>query len=350
MAAARGRGPTDLAECATGFLAKYLVDERGCSRLTVGSYARTLAGLFGHVSAERGVPVDRLALRDLTAEGVKSYLGSVESSGCCASTRNLRLAAVKSFSRYALRDHPAFMLEGERILAIAAKRVPKGQPDYLEAEAMRALLAAPDQSTTTGRREAALMSTLYDTGARISELLGLERRDLRLDGGDCAARLLGKGGKVRTVPITTATAGLVLAHIADRGIDQHDQPSLSAAAFCPPGRSRYTRPGVAKMINRNLQRAREAHPEIPFPESSHPHAFRASRAIHLLDSGVDVIRVRDFLGHVSVQTTEIYLRVTTEQTREAVRAAYPALVEASDPELRKDKDLMEFLRDMCRSQ
>jgi site-specific recombinase XerD len=349
VAAARGRGPTDLAECATGFLTKYLVDERGCSRLTVGSYARALAGLFGHVSAERGVPVDRLSLRDLTAEGVRSYLDSVELSGCCASTRNLRLAAAKSFSRYALRDHPAFMLEGERILAIGAKRVPKGQPDYLEAEAMRALLAAPDQ-TTTGRREAALMSTLYDTGARVSELLGLELRDLRLGGGDCAARLLGKGGKVRTVPITTATAGLVLAHIADRGIDRRDQPSLSAAAFCHPGRSRYTRPGVAKMISRNLQRAREAHSEIPFPESSHPHAFRASRAIHLLDSGVDVIRVRDFLGHVSVQTTEIYLRVTTEQTREAVRAAYPALVEASDPELRKDKDLMEFLRDMCGSQ
>lgn len=348
--AAKRQGPTDLAECATGFLTKYLVDERGCSRLTVGSYAHTLAGLFSHLSAEGGVPVERLALCDLTAEGVRSYLDSIESSGCCASTRNLRLAATKSFARYALRGHPAFMLEGERILAISAKRVPKGQPDYLEAEAMRALLAAPDRSTVTGRREAALMSTLYDTGARISELLGLELRDLRLNGGDCAARLLGKGNKVRTVPITTATAGLVLSHVADRGIDPRDQPLLSAVAFCPPGRSRYTRPGVAKMIDRNLRRAREAHPEIPFPDSTHPHAFRASRAIHLLDAGVDVIRVRDFLGHVSVQTTEIYLRVTTEQTREAVRAAYPGLVEASDPGLREDRDLMEFLRDMCRSQ
>lgn len=349
MGGPRRKGPTDLAECATGFLTTYLTDERGCSPLTVSSYARTLADLFAHVSAEGGVPVDALALKDLTAGGVRSFLDSVERSGCCASTRNLRLAAAKSFARYALRDHPAFMLEGERILAIRAKGVPKGQPDYLEAEAMRALLAAPDQSTSTGRREAALLATLYDTGARISELLGLELRDLRLAGTDCAARLLGKGNKVRTVPITTATAGLVLSHLADRGIDQRDQPSLPAAAFCPPGRPRYTRPGVAKMINRNLRRAREAHPELPFPDSTHPHAFRASRAIHLLDSGVDVIRVRDFLGHVSVQTTEIYLRVTTEQTREAVRAAYPGLVEANDPGLREDRGLLEFLRGMCRS-
>ncbi len=254
--------------CATGFLTTYLVGERGCSRLTVGSYARTLAGLFAHLSERGGVPVDRLALADLTAEGVRSYLDSVEASGCCASTRNLRLAAAKSFARYALRDRPAFMLEGERILAIRAKRVPRGQPDYLEAEAMRALLAAPDQSTATGRREAAVMATMYDTGARVSELLGLELRDLRLSGGDCAARLRGKGDKVRCVPITTATAGLVLAHLTDRGIDPRDQPSLATAAFCPPGRARYTRPGVAKMINRNLRRARAAHPEIPFPESS----------------------------------------------------------------------------------
>lgn len=348
MGAPKRRGPTDLAESATRFLTAHLLDERGCSRLTVASYARTLAALFEHVSRSSGAPVDRLALADITAEGVRGYLDSVEASGCCTSTRNLRLASVKSFARYALRDHPAFMLEGERILAIRAKRVPRGQPDYLEAEGMKALLAAPDQLTATGRREAALMATLYDTGARISELLGLELRDLRLSGGDCSARLLGKGGKVRSVPIGASTARLVIAHIADRGIDLRDQPSLCTAAFCPPGRSRYTRPGVAKMINRNLQRAREAHPEIPLPDSTHPHAFRASRAIHLLDSGVDVIRVRDFLGHASIQTTEIYLRVTTEQTREAVRAAYPALVEAIEPGLRADRDLVEFLRGICR--
>lgn len=348
MAAARRRGPTDLAECTTRFLTDYLIDERGYSQLTRANYAYTLSALFRHVSAGSGVAVERLALSDITAERVRSYLDSVEASGCCVSTRNLRLAAIKSLTRYAIRDHAAFMLEGERILGIGAKTVPKGQPDYLEADAMAALLAAPDQSRPAGRRAAAVLATLYDTGARISELIGLELRDLGLDFGDCTAKLHGKGNKSRVVPITDETARLVLAHLADRGIDARDQPQLASRAFCPPGRSCYTRPGIAKMIDRSLERAREANPGIPFPESTHPHAFRASKAIHMLDSGVDVIRVRDILGHASVQTTEIYLRVTAEQTRQAVRAAYPSLVGAKQPELKEDRDLLGFLRDLCR--
>ena len=274
MAAARRGGPTDLAACTTRFLTSYLIDECGRSRLTCANYAHTLSALYRHVSGESGTAVERLALADLTAARVRSYLDSFEASGCCASTRNLRLAAVKSFVRYAIRDNAAFMLEGERILAIGAKTVPKGQPDYLEEDAMRALLAAPDRSRPAGRRAAAVMATLYDSGARISELLNLELRDLRLTGGDCTARLLGKGNKVRTVPLTDETARLVLAHVADRGIDARDQPHLAVRAFCPPGRSCYTRPGVAKMITRSLERAREDNPGIPFPASTHPHAFR----------------------------------------------------------------------------
>jgi len=331
----------------TRFLTDYLVGERGCSPRTVSGYASTIGAYLDHVEGSTGTSLERIGLEGLSAAHVRSYLDSVEASGCRASTRNLRLAALKSLARYAMRENPSFLFEGERILAIRAKRVPRGEPDYLGAEEMRALLAAPDRTTVVGRREAALMSVLYETGARVSELIGLELRDLRLS-GPRSATLRGKGGKTRVVPLSEAAAELVLAHLADRGVDPRDQPFLSERAFCPPGRSAYSRAGVAKMVRRNLSRARESHPELALPDTTHPHAFRASRAIHLIDSGIDIVRVRDFLGHASVTTTEIYLRATTEQKLRAIERACPGLTPETRPEMREDMDLRAFLRERCR--
>ena len=339
-------GPTDLAVGVTGFLTAYLVAERGCSPATVASYARTVRSFLLHAESATGTAVERMCLSAFTADAVSSFLDAVEASGCSASTRNQRLAALKSLARYAMREFPQFMMEGQRICSIRAKRVPKGEADYLEADAMRALLDAPDRTTPTGRREAALLSMLYDTAARVQELIDLELRDLRLT-DPRSATLTGKGRKTRVVPLTGKTADLVLAHLADRVIDPRDQPYLAARAFCPPGRSQYTRPGIAKMIERNLEKARAANPGMRFPESTHPHAFRASKAIHLLDAGVNLIAVRDLLGHVSVSTTQVYLRVTTEQKRRAIEDAYPSLSPAPAPTWREDGDLMSFLRGMC---
>ena len=330
----------------TGFLTNYLVAERGCSQATVSSYARTVRSFLLHAESATGTSVERMSLSSFTADAVSSFLDAVEGSGCSASTRNQRLAALKSLARYAMREFPQFMAEGQRICAIRAKKTPKGEADYLEADAMRALLDAPDRTTPTGRREAALLSTLYDTAARVQELVDLELRDLRL-GDPRSATLTGKGNKTRVVPMTSRTAGLITAHLADRGIDPLDQPHLAARAFCPPGRSQYTRPGIAKMISRNLEKARAANPGIHFPGSTHPHAFRASKAIHLLDAGVNIIAVRDLLGHVSVSTTQVYLRVTTEQKRRAIEDAYPSLAPAPIRDWREDGDLMAFLRGMC---
>lgn len=339
-------GPTDLAVGVTGFLTRYLVSERGCSPATVASYARTVRSFLLHAESATGTAVERMSLSAFSAYAVTSFLDAVEASGCSASTRNQRLAALKSLARYAMREFPQFMLEGQRICAIRSKRTPKGEADYLEADAMRAILAAPDRTTPTGRREAALLSMLYDTAARVQELIDLELRDLRLS-DPRSATLTGKGRKTRVVPLTSKTSDLVLAHLADRGIDPRDQPHLAVRAFRPPGRSQYTRPGIAKMISRNLERARAANPGTCFPESTHPHAFRASKAIHLLDAGVNIIAVRDLLGHVSVSTTQVYLRVTTEQKRRAIEDAYPGLAPAPVPNWKEDGDLMAFLRKIC---
>jgi len=341
------RLPTDLAVSVTRFLTDYLVGERGCSQATVVSYSYAVTSYLLHVESTTGVGPDRVALADFTADSVRSFLDAVEESGCCASTRNQRLQALKSLAQYAMRENATFLLEGQRICAIRSKKVPRGEVDYLEADQMRAVLSAPDRSTSAGLREAAVMSCLYDTGARVSELCGLRLRDLRLR-GPASATLHGKGNKTRTVLVSSATADLVLEYLGDIGVDPDAAPYLPTRALRPPGRSQYTRQGVYSMVNRAIRLAAKAHPDMALPTETHPHAFRASRAIHLIDDGNSLISVRDFLGHASVSTTQRYLRVRLEQRRESVERAYPEISKAPEREWKSDSDLMRFLRDKCR--
>ncbi len=336
---------TDFGRCVTGFLTSHLVGERGMSPRTVGSYATTIRMFVRHLESSRGTAPERLTLGDFTASAVTGFLDECERSGCCPSTRNQRLAALKSLARYALREEPSFMLEGQRILAIRSKRSPAHEVEYLSREAMEAVLSAPDPTTRSGRRDMAVMSMLYDTGARVQELIDLTLADTRLS-NPASATLHGKGRKMRTVPIMDATARVVERHLLDRSLPQ-DGSASKARLFCSPGRSSYTRPGIAKMLDRNLVRAKERHPGLPFPESIHPHMFRASKAIHLLDEGVSIIVIRDLLGHASVSTTQVYLRVSMHAKSAAIAAVTESLNVPSSPDWRSDSELMEFLGRMC---
>jgi integrase len=141
---------------------------------------------------------------------------------------------------------------------------------------------------------------------------------------------------------------LVAEHLEDVGVDPDAAPCLATHALRPPGRSQYTRQGVYAMVNRALALASKTHPDMALPDATHPHAFRASRAIHLLDDGASLIAVRDHLGHVSVSTTQRYLRVRLDQRRTAVERAYPEIAKAPEREWRSDSDLMDFLRRACR--
>ena len=336
---------TDFGRSVTGFLTTYLVGERGMSDRTVKSYGRTIRSLVRYLDTACGVKPDGATLSDFTAERVRGFLEGVEESGCGPSTRNQRLAAIKSFARYAMREEPSFMLEGQRMLAIPSKKVPQRGVEYLEQDALAAMLAAPDQSTAAGRRDLAVMATLYDSGARVQELIDVLVGDARLDLLPCIT-LSGKGGKVRTVPIMSSTAAHITRHLDDRGLPG-DGSRASMHLFCSPGRSCYTRPGIAKMLDRNLQRAKAANPGIAFPARIHPHMMRASKAIHMLDAGANIIAIRDFLGHVSVSTTQVYLRASIKAKSDAVTASSSLLDMPPAPDWRNDSGLMDFLDGIC---
>lgn len=337
--------PTDFARCVTRFLTNYLPGERNLSPQTIKSYTIALKMYIVYIDTTLRVKPERIELKDLTAETVNEFLMSMgETESVSPKTHNQRLSALKTFVRYAMLEYPAFIQSGQRIIAIKSKRSVEHEIVYLEKEAMKSLLAVPDQGNVCGRRDLAIIALLYDTGARIQEFLNLKVKDVRLEKPEMVT-LFGKGRKMRSVSIMEETAMIVTSYMRDRRFFEQSGCG-DLYLFNSANRSQFTRPGVAKILKRHFDTAKRDNLLIPFPKDIHPHAIRATKAIHLLESGIDLITIRDFLGHVSVATTQVYLRVNSEVKREAISQAYPSLVD-SVPEWQENSDLMALLKRMC---
>jgi site-specific recombinase XerD len=336
---------TDFARCVARFLTSHLPGERNLSPQTIKSYSFALKMYIGHLDSSGGIKPERIELKDVTADGIMEFLASMGTPDSISpKTHNQRLSALKTFVRYAILEHPAFIQNGQRILAIPSKRSPEHEIVYLEKDAMKALLASPDQRDIRGRRDLAMLALLYDTGARIQELISLKVKSVRLEKPETVT-LFGKGRKMRTIPIMSETAGIVKSYMRDRGfLEQSACGDLNL--FNSTNRTQFTRPGIAKILKRHFGAAKAANLSIPFPKDIHPHALRASKAIHLLESGVNIIAIRDFLGHTSVSTTQGYLRVNSQAKHDAISQAYPSLVEAV-PAWQENDDLMALLKELC---
>jgi len=337
--------PTNFARCVTRFLTSHLTGERNLSSETIRSYSMALKMYIGYLNSSAGIKPERVELKDITADSIKRFIVSMgESEGISPNTQNQRLSALKTFVRYAILEYPAFLQDGQRILAIPSKRSSMHEIVYMEKEAMKALLAVPDQTSARGRRDLAIMAMLYDTGARIQELIGLKVKDIRLVKPETVT-LFGKGRKMRTVPIMAETAKIVESYMYDQRF--LEQPSCkNLHLFFSTNRAQFTRPGITRILKRHFAIAKAANTKILFPRDIHPHAIRASKAIHLLESGVNIIAIRDFLGHTSVSTTQVYLRVNNKAKQDAITQAYPPLTGAV-PAWRENSDLMALLKELC---
>ena len=335
--------PTDFARCVTRFLTSHLPGERNLSPQTIKSYGIALKMYIEYLDSSIGLKTERIELKDVTADRIIGFLASMEGL-VSPKTNNQRLSAIKTFVRYALLEYPAFLLDGQRILAISSKRCPEHEIDYLEKDAMKALLMAPNQKSAQGRRDLAIIAMLYDTGARIQELIDVKLKDVRLVKPETVT-LLGKGNKMRAVPIMTETAKIVESYMLDRGF-MGQSASSELYLFNSTNRAQFTRPGITKILKRHLQAAKKANPKIIFPVDIHPHALRASKAIHLIESGVNIIAIRDLLGHASVSTTQVYIKINSQAKRDAITQAYPSLTEAVPP-WKENSDLMALLKELC---
>lgn len=330
----------------TGFFTGYLVGERAASPRTVESYRDAFKALLSFFEGELGVRPEQVELSALDGDNVRSFLKWLEESrGCCASTRNHRLAAVKSFCRYAASRAPDCLGPLSSVLDIREKGAPAPTVGYLEADEVRRLLAQPGTSTQIAFRDTVMMSLLYDTGARVQELCDIDVGDIRRS-APMVVVLHGKGGKDRGVPVMDPTARLVDLLLAEGpanpGIAGHDSPLFRSSRG-----GRLTRWGVANVISKNVAAIRADDPSFAGGMKITPHTLRHSRAMHLLQAGVNLIYIRDLLGHVDISTTEIYARADTEMKRKAIEEAYePLAPELRYPDWADDESLMDWLRQL----
>lgn len=282
------------------FFLRRLIQQRGASARTVESYRDAFELLLGYAEQHTGKPPSALALTDLDAPLVLDFLDYLETGrGNCARTRNARLAAIHSFMRYAAVRDPASLPITARVLAIPAKRFDRPVLGYLTREQVAAILAAPDRDTWSGQRDAALFATAYNTGARVSELTGLQIRDVLLD-RQTAVHLHGKGRKQRAIPLWTHTAAELRVWLAKIS------PEPNAPVFPNRTGAPLSRSGVRDRLNRAVAVAQQRCPSLHGRHVS-PHTLRHSTAMHLLESGTDLAVIALWLGHSSPAVTHQYL-------------------------------------------
>ena len=293
-----------------GFFQKYLCQTRGASAHTLRAYRDALKLFFLFLAGHEHKPVAGLTLDDIRANTVLAFLEHIESKrGNSAITRNCRLAAVRSFVQYLLRHDVTRAGQYGAILAIKTKRATRRAVTYLEPEEARALIAAIDVRSRHGDRDRALLLFLYNTGARVAEALSLRSSGLHLD-RPRQVRLLGKGSKERICPLWPETAA-ALRRIIPIGSDD----ALFRNAVGRP----LSRDGVAYLIQKYVQTAAERCPTLRRRHIT-PHVMRHSCACALLQAGVDITVIRDYLGHSSVATTSRYITTNLQMKRDALEA------------------------------
>lgn len=310
--------PNILARALRGFFAEHLPGVRGVSPHTITSYRDALALLLRFLSDRLGESVVELDLEDLTPDNVLAFLQHLEEDrGNCVATRNARLAAVHAFARYVATLDPESIETCQRLLAVPFKRSQLRAVEYLETREIQAMLEATDRRSTDGLRDHALLLTLFNTGARVQELLDIRPQDLQLE-GPCLVLLRGKGRKERFCPLWPQTAEVLKALLEETGLE----PLSSQRLFRNRRGQPLTRFGVRYLVNKYAQLAQSAVPSLA-RKRVHPHTFRHSAAVHLLQAGVDLVSISHWLGHASVETTNRYAVVDLETKRAAIDRAGP---------------------------
>jgi site-specific recombinase XerD len=285
-----------LFEAVETFFVDYMKLLRGASQRTLASYRDALRLLLEYASHMRKAPIDRLRLADFDADLIAAFLQHLERDRHNQiSTRNCRLAALHSFFAHVLRRHPEHAARLSRILALPSKRHPHAPPRYLDPPVVQALLRTPNRETASGRRDYALILFLYNTGARVSEAIAVHQKDL-LPGP--AVHLIGKGKKERVCPLWPETVTAIKRQMRT-ALPDPDGPLFQNAR----GHA-ISRHGVYRILAQQAAVANRSDPRVPTNIS--PHLLRHSCAVALLQAGVDLVTIRDQLGHVSVSTTGRY--------------------------------------------
>jgi integrase/recombinase XerD len=321
------------------FLLEHLVAERNLSRNTQRSYRDTLCLFLPRLAIQTRTSVDVLDVEDLSADAVRDFLAAIEEErGCSVATRNQRLSAIHALAHFIGERSPEHLMWCGQVQNVPFKRTGKNPLTYLEKPELDALLASPNPHTQQGQKDHALLLFLYNSGARASEAAAVKISDLEGDhrrGG--AVRLSGKGAKTRICPLWPRTMATLAPLIAGRSQD--------SLVFLNRYGSPVTRFGIHTLVERHAKRARENVASLAKKRVS-PHTIRHTTATHLLRAGVDINTIRAWLGHVSVDTTNVYAEVDLEMKAKALAACDTGGKVHERKMWRTNPRVMEFLRSL----
>lgn len=332
---------TDFADHLTDFLTRYLPGRTAASTNTVMSYKDTFLLFLLFMDSQYGIKPEKLYLESITREKVESFLDWLETERRCkTSTRNVRLAAIHSFFRYLQYKMPEKLKQWQEILAISVKKHVKDTISYTSLEGIKLILEQPDQTTPYGKRDVALLSLMYDTAARVQEIIDLTPEMIRFD-YPSTVKLIGKGKKARVVPVLDEQTKLLRSYMEENQLTAPYKRQYSL--FTNHRGEKLTRAGVNYILGKYAAMAREKEPSL-IPEKFTCHCMRHSKSMHLLQTGVNLVYIRDLLGHESIQTTQIYARADSKQKREALEKAYVGISPDVEPKWQDNQDLMNWLQ------
>lgn len=327
---------TDFTKALTAYFSTYLPLTCGVSPNTCNSYRDAFKLLLLYFQEEKGVPANSIELRMLNRNLVSDFLDWLEAQRkVSVTTRNQRLAAMKAFAHYVQYRNPEYLENCTDIITMRPKKHEKPVIPFLTEDELKALLAQPDPSTRHGLRDLTLLSLLYDSGARVQEITDLQLKDIRLT-NPAMVTLTGKGRKARQVPLMKETCTLLDTYI--RNFDLNSEPLTAPLFFNKKGEvlSRY---GITYILKKYVSKA-----ELDgSARKISPHGLRHTKAMHLLRAGVNMIYIRDFLGHVDISTTEVYARIDAEMKRKVFEEKVPNFTPNTTMPWEEDKDLLQWL-------
>lgn len=333
--------PTNFSKYITDYISRYLPGEKGASVNTITAYRDTFVLVISFFESVKKVRVEKLTLEKITKETIVEFLNWLqEKRQCSNSTRNARLAAIHSFYTYLQGEVLEHLHECQRILSVKCKKQPKETMTYMTVDGMKLLLEQPDITTKKGRRDLTLLSLMYDSGARVQEVIDLTPSMLRL-GNPPTVKIIGKGNKARLVPLLDAQTEHLKHYLTEHRLNE---PNANAyPLFFNSRREKLTRAGINHIVQKYCHAARIKN-ESFVPKKISCHSLRHSKAMHLLQAGVNLVYIRDILGHVSITTTEIYARADSKQKRIALEKAYVNLNPKEKPTWQNNQNLITWLK------
>lgn len=335
--------PTCFARYMSKYLTEYLPGIQGVSYNTIASKRDAYILLLKYLDDTQNIKAEDVDIPLLSRETIIKYLEWLEKSrGSSVSTRNIRLAAIKSLFSYIQTQTPDYIYQCQQILSIPRKKEPGHTLEYLTVEGIKSVLDAVEASSRTGLRDLTLLSLMYDSAARVQEIADLSVNDFRAE-KPSTLRLTGKGSKTRIVPLMSTTSDLMSKYISIYHPSYRGE--YNVPLFSNRKKEKLTRAGIAYILKKYVKIAREKQPDL-IPETVSPHGLRHSKSMHMLQAGVPLIYIRDFLGHSEISTTEIYARCDSEQKRKAIENTCPSITKSETPMWQKDTSLLGWLQSL----